>query len=210
MRRKLIVKNSALMVIDVINSCCDTKCEPKGLRVSFSRIRKMVPRLNRFISWYRQQGGKIIFITCVPWQKGKVAPNIDELYKDPHCRYYSNDKTGFSERFYIVRPDDGDYVITKNSYDAFSSKRLLPILKRLNIDDLIITGVFGDGCVHSTIQGGFSAGYNLIILKDLIETTDVPIRQELQGLLKRYTWPVMFGKTITSEEFVAGVRKRKG
>ncbi len=63
-----------------------------------------------------------------------------ELYKDPNCRYYSNDKTGFSEKFYG--------------------------------------------------------------LKDLIETTDVKIRQDLQKLLKKYTWPVMFGKTINSEEFL--------
>jgi nicotinamidase-related amidase len=65
----------------------------------------------------------------------------------------------------------------------------------------VITGVFGDGCVNSTLQGGFSDGYNLIILKDLIETSDVKTRQKLQKLLKDYTRPVMFGKTINSECF---------
>jgi len=55
--------------------------------------------------------------------------------------------------------------------------------------------------VHATIQGGFSAGFSFIILKDLIETTDLRVRQELQGLLKQYTWPVMFGKTIDSKDF---------
>ena len=29
-----------------------------------------------------------------------------------------------------------------------------------------------------------------------LETTDDKIRQKLQNLLKRYTWPIMFGKTI--------------
>jgi nicotinamidase-related amidase len=65
----------------------------------------------------------------------------------------------------------------------------------------IPAGVFGDGCVHSTIQGGFSAGYNFVILKDLIETTDDKTRQKLQKLLKEYTWPVMFGETINSKKF---------
>tara|TARA_Y100000310_G_scaffold311282_1_gene357424 strand:- start:936 stop:1244 length:309 start_codon:yes stop_codon:yes gene_type:complete len=69
-----------------------------------------------------------------------------------------------------------------------------------------VAGVFGDGCVESTIQGGFSAGYNFIILKDLIETTDVPVRQRIQKLLKEYTWPVMFGKTIQTKDFFTVVK----
>ncbi len=65
---------------------------------------------------------------------------------------------------------------------------------------MIVAGVFADGCVYATIQGGFSNEYNYIILKDLIETSDVRVRQDLQKLLKKYTWPVMFGKTISSSK----------
>ena len=66
---------------------------------------------------------------------------------------------------------------------------------------VVIAGVFGDGCVSATIQGGFSAGYNFIILKDLIETTDSKTRQKIQRLLKEYSWPIMYGKTINSKDF---------
>jgi len=62
-----------------------------------------------------------------------------------------------------------------------------------------VSGVFSDGCVDATVKGGFSKGYNFLILKDLVETTDVKIRQDLQKLLKEYTWPAMFGKTIESK-----------
>lgn len=130
-----------------------------------------------------------------------LPQNIIELYKDPDCIYYSVDKTGFSEKFYGVIPEKNDFIVTKNSYDAFTNPELKVLLNKLGVKVLAITGVFGEGCVQATIQGGFSNGYNFIILKDLIETADTKIRQKLQKILKENTWPIMFGKTINSKDF---------
>lgn len=198
---KINIKETILLVIDVTNGCCHPKCEIKKRNIFFNKIRKMVPNLKRFISQYRNLGGQVIFVNCTPWKKEFLAKNIVELYKNPECTYYSSDMSGFSEKFFSVEPEEKDFIVTKNTYDAFTNPELVRILKKLRAKYVVITGVFGDGCVESTIQGGFSAGYNFIILKDLIETTDDKIRQRLQNLLKEYTWPVMFGKTINSKKF---------
>ena len=161
----------------------------------------MIPKLATFIAVYKKNGGNVIYTTCTPWTKEYLAKNIIELYNNnPQAYYYSKDKSGFPEQFFGVRPKKEDPIITKNSYDAFTNPQLEKILKKLKTTHLIITGIFGDGCVHATIQGGFSKGYNFFILKDLIETTDKKIRQQSQKILKEYTWPVMFGKTTTSKE----------
>ena len=200
MQSKFKISETALMVVDVVNSCCHQKCEIKKWDISFTKIRKMVPLLKKFISKYRDSGGQVILVNCVPWKKELLAKNIVELYKDPKCKYYSMDKSGFSEKFFGIKPEKNDLIVTKNTYDAFTNPKLNDFLKKHKIKYILIAGVFGDGCVDSTIKGGFSAGYNFIILKDLIETTDVPIRQKLQKLLKEYTWPIMFGKTINSKD----------
>ncbi len=201
MKAKIKIKETALLVVDVTNFCCHPNCEMKEWGVSFSRIRKMVPALKKFISRYRGAGGQIIFVRCTPWKKEFLAKNIVELYKDPKCVYYSPDKSGFTEKAFELEPRKNDFIVTKNTYDAFTNPKLHRFLKKQKIKYVAVAGVFGDGCVWSTIQGGFSAGYNFIILKDLIETTDVEIRQKLQKLLKEYTWPIMFGKTIHSKNF---------
>jgi len=200
---KMNASNMALLVIDVINSCASEQCEWSELGITFSKIRKMVPKLSNFIDLFRQKvGGHIVFANTVPWKKEYLAENINELYADPQTTYYSKDETGFSEKFYKVTPEKEDIVITKNSYDAFTNPELNKVLKEKGIKYIVVAGIFGDGCVHATIAGGFSAGYNFIILKDLIETADVPIRQELQQKLKDYTWPIMYGSTLNSDDFL--------
>ena len=196
-------KNTSLLVIDVVNGCCHKKCEEIEWGISFLKIRKMVPRLKDFIELYRKSfGGLIAFAKIVPWQKEFLTDNINELYKDPRAYYYSDDKTGFSEQFYLVEPQKGDFVFTKNHYDCFTNNGFIKELQGRKIRYLVVCGVFTDGCVLSTVVSGFSRGYNFIILKDLIETTDVKTRQELQKILKKYTFPVMYGKTITSKQFL--------
>ena len=87
--REVNKKNTALIVIDIINSCCHEKCEIKKWKVMFNKIRKMAPKLVNFIHIYKEKfGGKIIYINCVPWKKEFLAKNIVELYKDPKCKYY--------------------------------------------------------------------------------------------------------------------------
>jgi len=207
---KMNSSNTAFVVIDVINSCVHEKCEIPKWKIAFSKIRKMVPELKEFIEQYRKAvSGLVIFINTPPWKKEFLTDNINELYTDPGARYYSKDNSGFAEKFYLIKPQKKDVVITKNHYDAFVNPELDKVLKKNKIRYLVVTGIFGDGCVLATICGGFSKGYNFVILKDLIETTDVPIRQKLLQGLKDFTWPVMYGKTLSSRDFFNSWKQRR-
>ena len=200
-------ENTALVVIDIVNSCCHEKCENPEWSITFSKIRDMAPKLDRFIEEFRSKiGGKIIFTNITPWTKEALPENINELYTDQNTTYYG-DGDKFEEEFYLVKPKAEDIVITKNNYDAFSNPEFDKVLKQNDIQYLVITGAFTDGCVMATIIGGFSRGYNFVILKDLIETTDKKIRQELCQYLIDYTFPIMYGKTINSPEFLEGWNK---
>jgi nicotinamidase-related amidase len=200
---KMNKSNTALLVIDVINSCAHEKCESSEMNIHFSKIRKMIPKLSNFIDSYRKaMGNSIIFVNITPWDKEHLPENIQELYTDPNVTYYSDDKSGFSEEFYQVKPEKNDMVITKDTYDAFAHTKLEKTLKEKGIQYLVIAGIFTEGCVLSTICNGFSAGFNFVILKDLIETADNEERQELSRLLKARVFPFLYGKTITSEEFL--------
>jgi len=195
--------NTALLIIDVVNGCAHEKCENPEVDIRFSKIREMIPRLSGFIKTYREKVDSFnIFVNIAPWTKKYLPKNIQELYTDLNVAYYSNDNSGFPEKFYQIRPEKDDLIITKNTYDAFANPELEKILKKKKIQYLVIAGIFTEGCVLSTIVNGFSAGFNFVILKDLVETADSQERQETSRLLKEQVFPFLYGKTITSEEFL--------
>jgi len=198
------IKSTPLIIIDIINSCAHSSFEDKNTR--FSNISKMITRLIKFTDLYRQKGGEVIFINCKPWTKKHLAKNIIELYKDPKISYYQNDKLSFRGKFYKIKPNKSDKVFSKNTYDAFTNIDLIKYLKEKEFKYLLITGIFGDGCVNASINGAFSNGFNMIILKDLIETTDDSDRQKLLKYLMRNNWPYLYGKTITSSKFLKSLK----
>jgi len=200
--RDLNNKNTALLIIDVMNSCAHEKCEIKEWDVRFSKIRKMALRLNKFLDEYREKfGGKIIFVKTVPWQKQFLPENINNLYQNPSARYYTKNKSGLAEEFYLLAPDKKDKIIAKNTYDAFAGQELKDFAKKNKIKYFVVAGVFTEGCVLSTVVGGFSLGYNFVLLKDLIETADNPDRQSLQKQLFKIVFPKLYGEVINSKDF---------
>lgn len=195
--------NSALLVIDVINSSANEKCEIPEWGIHFSKIRMMVPRLARFIEEYRNKiGGLIVFTKNVPWTKEYLAENINNLYSDSRFAYYSKDTTGFPEQFYGIEPKENDLVIVKNTNDAIANPALEEDLQKRGIKYIVIAGAFTDGCVLATVAGGFSKGYNFVVLRDLVETTDVPIRQNIQKELLDHTFPYLFARVVNANELL--------
>jgi nicotinamidase-related amidase len=197
------LQNSVLLVIDVINSCADREYENPARDIHYNKIRQMVPSLSTFITSFKQLGGRVILTTTVPWREPFLPENINELYRNNAvARYWSADTTGRAEQFYGI-PTQGALVFVKDSYDAFTNKDLVNVLEEQHIRYILVAGVFGDGCVQASICGGFSKGYHMIILDDLIETTDDAGRQTFQQYLKRRMWPLMYGTTVESREILA-------
>ncbi len=200
-----ILKNpdqTALLVVDVVNSCCHEKCEDPELGVTFNKIRKMInERLLNFVDSYREKVNKnVVIMGLKPWTRDYLPKNIIRLYdENPDVAYFGEE--GFEEDFYRIKPMDSDFVVKKNGYDCFAASEFIDYLRRQRIEDLIICGVFTDGCVLASIVSGFSKGFNFIIPRDLVETTDLPVRQELQRMLLDYTFPMQYGKVVDSSEF---------
>ena len=198
---------SALIVIDVVNSCCHSDCERKDYGITFSKIRDMIPRLNDFIEEFRnKKTGKIIFVNLTPWTKDYLPQNIQNLYEDPSKEYY-NEGSEFELDFYEIKPNKSDLIVTKNNYDAFSNPELDRYLKSKGINNLVITGVFTDGCVLATVCGAFRLGYNITLITDLVGTTDNKTRQALSENLIEFTFPIMYGKTVDSKDYLDQILK---
>lgn len=70
--------------------------------------------------------------------------------------------------FYKVAPKDGDLVIRKHRYSAFSGTALDNLLRRNGIRTTVITGVSTNICVESTLREAFNLGYYVVIPRDCV------------------------------------------
>ena len=201
--KAMTINNTALVIIDVINSCAHEKYELPKVHIKFTKIRKMIPKLEKFIERYRKVfEGPIFFVKTAPWRKEYLTDNINELYERRHYSYYTNDISGFAEEFHKIKPQKKDIIIEKNTLDVFAIDKIINQLNNKKIKYIIITGIFTDGCVLASIAGGFSRGYSIVVPKDLVETTDHPKRQLLQKIFIDYTFPFLFARVCTSTKLL--------
>ena len=192
------ISNYPLVIIDVVKGCCNIEYEKLEWDLHYSKIRKMLPRLNEFAKKHRNNGGQIIWVKPTPWTKENLPRNINKLYhENPDAKFYVEDHIDTYNEFpetIEVRADD--IVLEKNNYSAFTN----PKLSELMNDGYLISGVYSDGCVNATIVEGWSKGYFTYILGDLVESMDSERKQSQKTQLLAYGWPLMYGHVIHSED----------
>ncbi len=173
---KLKKSNTALIVTDMQNDFCSPEGYlAKNEHLDVTPIVAMAPRLSEFIDRIRNNVSLIIFTQQNESAEGAPKP-MKNLFGQgklkPKCL---PDSWGFN--FYLVRPERGDCVIEKRSWDAFTNPELKKILDANGIENIIMTGVFLNICIESTARRAFSEGYIPFIPRDLVCAFD-PSQQE--------------------------------
>lgn len=69
-----------------------------------------------------------------------------------------------------LKPDENDYVIKKWRYSAFYATPLDMILRQLNVDAIVLTGVLTDVCIQHTAADAYFRGYKTIVPKSCTAT----------------------------------------
>ncbi|WP_431608571.1 cysteine hydrolase family protein [Chryseobacterium sp. 'Rf worker isolate 10'] len=84
-----------------------------------------------------------------------------------------------------LSPEDKDIVITKRRFSAFTGSDLEVVLRGLDIQHLVLTGVSTSGVVLSTVREAADKDYNLTIIEDCCKDGD----EEVHELLMRKVFP---------------------
>ena len=65
-----------------------------------------------------------------------------------------------------LKPIDGEYLICKRRWSAFFQTELDNLLKRLDVDQVVVTGVQTPNCIRGTVWDANSLDYEVIVLTD--------------------------------------------
>jgi nicotinamidase-related amidase len=159
---------TAHLVIDIQNVYLhkEDPAEAKRWAPFFERMHKIViPNTVRLIEECRARNVENIFarIAC--------------LKEDGRDRSLSQKKPGFN---YLLLPKDGresqlvpelvpaphEITITKTTDSALTGTNLRLILHNMGIENVVISGIFTDQCISSTVRSLADESFNVVVVED--------------------------------------------
>jgi len=153
-------KRSALLIIDMEYSFLDSK-SPLFVNLGF----EIVTNIKKILNIYREKKLQIIFVKR---EHRKSGIDIDktrvEIFKKSKGLILENDKS--SEIIDDLKPLKDEIIVIKRRWSSFFGTELDILLRRLNINNLIVTGIQTPNCIRATVYDALSLDYNVIVISD--------------------------------------------
>lgn len=86
-----------------------------------------------------------------------------------------------------LTPKPEDKIVSKTANNAFYRSELDELLKRLEVNEICVTGSATDFCVNATVQAGLSLDYHITVIANAHTTADRP-NLGAQQVIDHYNW----------------------
>jgi len=97
----------------------------------------------------------------------------------------------------VLRPEEDDYFVLKPKHSGFFATPLELLLRYLNVQRIILTGVAGDNCVLFTAADAYMRNFDIIVPEDCTVSIDADAnRSALQHMRETLKADTAFSKTI--------------
>ena len=182
----LAIDETALLSIDVQNTYMtpsDDPVERERWVPFYQRMHEIViPRTAKLQNSFRQHGMDVLHarIACL-LESGK---DRSLSQKKPGWNYLLLPKE--REDAQIVEelaPLEGEIVVTKTTDSALTGTNLRLVLNNMGIKNVVLTGIFTDQCISSTVRSLADESFNVILVEDCCAAgTDELHQKELEIL----------------------------
>ncbi len=201
-------ENTALILIDMQHEFCSDKGIMAYSGCDISRIKAIIPNMQKLLKAAREVKGLTIVHTREGWKKD--LSNLSELkLLDSQWRGAVIGEKGPMGRFFIegeenfdtipeLYPIEGELVIDKPGTGAFTDTMLEKLLLVRGIKNVIVTGVTTDCCVNSTMREATDRGFHCTMVSDCTAA----LSDEYQKFFEEYVKTSINFCTLTNLENV--------
>src|SRR4026208_1484180 len=99
-----------------------------------------------------------------------------------HCSQHGRGR----EVVELLRPEENDYFVLKPKHSGFFSTTLETLLRYLETQGLILTGIAGNFCVLFTANDAYMRDFNLFVPADCTASNSAAENKEALALMRKF------------------------